>query len=76
MAERRSGFGAGFSKDVESILGAAQLGHLYPDEVRENLRIAGMELRRQAEMPQFEAYVHPDEAYEEDFADDQEVTDE
>ena len=48
---RRSGFGVGFSKEVDSILMAAQLGHLYPDEVRENLRIAGMVLDREAEMP-------------------------
>lgn len=74
--QRKSGFGIGFSKEIESILGAAQLGHLYPDEVRENLRIAGMVLRREAEMPELEAYVHPDEVYEEDYVDDQEVTDE
>lgn len=68
--ERRSGFGPGFSKEVDSILGAAQLGHLYPDEVRENLRIAGMVLQREAEMPEF-VYADPDSepADEEDYID-------
>ncbi len=51
--ERRSGFGPGFSKDVDSILTAAQLQHLYPDEVRTNLRIAGMVLRDVALMPDY-----------------------
>ena len=42
---RRSGFGSGFSKDVEAVLGAADRALLYPDETRANLRIAGMVLR-------------------------------
>lgn len=53
-SERRSsGFGIGFSKEVDSILMAAQLGHVYPNEVRENLRLAGMVLTREAEMTTF-----------------------
>ena len=57
--ERRSGFGPGFSKEVDAIVSAAELGHLYPDEVRENLRLAGMVLRRRAEMPVFVAEEDP-----------------
>jgi hypothetical protein len=60
MSQRQSGFGVGFSKEVDSILAAGQLGHLYPDEVRENLRIAGMVLGRTAEMGEFVAY-EPDD---------------
>jgi hypothetical protein len=47
-----SGFGRNFSRDVEAVLGTVQLGvavnevYLYPHEVRENLRIAGMRLDR------------------------------
>ncbi len=55
---RRSGFGPGFAKDVEAILTAAQIAGLYQDEVRNNLRIAGMELRGESPMPTF------DEPYE------------
>jgi len=53
QSQRRSGFGSGFAKDVEAILFSEQRGHLYRDEVRENLRIAGMVLGREAEMPDF-----------------------
>jgi hypothetical protein len=44
------GLGRGFSRDVEAILGVVQLGaqlqetYIYPHEVRENLRRAGMTL--------------------------------
>lgn len=51
--DRRSGFGAGFSKDVEAVLGAADRALLYPDETRANLRIAGMVLREESPMPDF-----------------------
>ena len=49
MSEQ-SGFDAGFSRKVEAILNTVQLGaamqevYLYPHEVRENLRLAGMRL--------------------------------
>lgn len=61
-SQRHSGFGIGFSKEVDSILAASQLGHLYPDEVRENLRIAGMVLQRAAVMPEF-TYEEPADDY-------------
>jgi hypothetical protein len=44
------GLGRGFSRDVEAILGVVTLGaqlqetYIYPHEVRENLRRAGMTL--------------------------------
>jgi len=47
-----SGFGRNFSRDVEAILAAVQIGaslnevYVYPHEVRENLRRAGMRLDR------------------------------
>lgn len=47
-----SGLGRNFSKDVEAILAAVQIGnalgevYVYPHEVRENLRRAGMRLDR------------------------------
>ena len=51
MSER-SRFGVGFAKSVEAILATVQVGsaqgqtYLYPHEVRENLRMAGMKLDR------------------------------
>lgn len=75
MSDRRtSGFGQGFSKEVDSILSASELGHLYPDEVRENLRIAGMVLQREAEMPVFN-YAQPDEEVADDDTEGEELTD-
>jgi uncharacterized protein with von Willebrand factor type A (vWA) domain len=71
---RKSGFGIGFSKEVESILGAAQLGHLYPDEVRENLRIAGMVLHRKVE--ELDTYDEPVYDDEDPIEYEPEVTDE
>lgn len=56
MSSRRSGFGPGFSKDVEAILQTVEFGrqmgevYLYPHEVRKNLRIAGMDLDRKLQM--------------------------
>lgn len=53
------GLGRGFSRDVEAILSTVQLGaamgevFLYPHEVRENLRLAGMRLDRKLELPDF-----------------------
>lgn len=51
--KRQSFFGVGFSKEVDSILTAYSMGVIYPDEVRDNLRLAGMDLKRQAIMPTF-----------------------
>lgn len=59
MSTRRSNFGAGFNKDVEAILQVVHTGaqlqtvYLYPHEVRENLRLAGMALDKKLEMPDF-----------------------
>lgn len=56
MSQKRSGSGfePGFSKTVEAILVAADRGHLYPHEVRANLRIAGMHLDEHIELPEFD----------------------
>lgn len=51
MSQRRSGFGSGFSKDVEAVLTAFHTGLIYGDEARANLRIAGMELRENIDEP-------------------------
>lgn len=51
MSQRRSGFGSGFSKDVEAVLTSFHTGLIYADEARANLRIAGMELREQIDEP-------------------------
>lgn len=73
MAEGGSGFGRNFSRDVEAVLSTVQLGaamqdvYLYPHEVRENLRIAGMRLDRKLEMGEFpDPWNLPDD-YEPDF---------
>lgn len=63
--ERRSGFGQGFSKEVDSIMTAAQLGHLYLDEVRANLRVAGMVLRDEAIMADYMPQVEELQEYDE-----------
>ena len=63
---RRSGFGAGFSKDVEAVIATSDRGLLYPDEVRANLRIAGMVMREESQMPQFAPEVYePEDEYTE-----------
>lgn len=67
MSQRRSGFGSGFSKDVEAIQNTFHMGLIYGDEARENLRIAGMVLRDQIDEPVIdfpgldEEYVEPEE---------------
>ena len=73
------GLGRGFSRDVEAILNTisigAQLGetYLYPWEVRENLRRAGMVLdRKVAEIDFSETFP---EDYEPDFGDPVEADD-
>jgi hypothetical protein len=45
MSTKRSGFGPGFSKDVEAVIISFDRGFIMGDEVRTNLRIAGMVLR-------------------------------
>lgn len=76
-----SGLGRGFARDVTAILETVQLGYqinevfLYPWEVRENLRRAGMKLDRKTELPDFaEMLQQPD--YEPDFGPDEVVEDE
>lgn len=81
-----SGFGRNFSRDVEAVLAAVQLGaqmqevYLYPHEVRENLRRAGMRLDRQILTPEFPNPWELPADYEPDFgpeiADDTEMTEE
>lgn len=51
--QRKSGFGVGFSKEVDSILAAGAMGVIFPHEVRRNLELAGMELDGEIEMPKF-----------------------
>lgn len=77
-----SGFGRNFSRDVEAVLSTVQLGvainevYLYPHEVRENLRIAGMRLDRNLAAPEFpDPFALPPD-YEPDFGDPPEVEDE
>lgn len=66
MSQRRSGFDPGFSKAVEAILIAEDRGHLYPHEVRANLRLAGMHLDGHIEIPDFEFPKLEDEPAEPD----------
>ncbi len=75
------GLGRGFSRDVEAILGVVQLGaqlqetYLYPHEVRENLRLAGMRLdNRLPELREPWAPLPPD--YEPDFGEPIEIDEE
>jgi hypothetical protein len=76
-----SGLGRTFSRDVEAILGVVTLGaqlqetYLYPHEVRENLRLAGMRLdNRLPELREPWAPLPPD--YEPDFGEQIVVDDE
>lgn len=73
MSDRGNGFGVGFSKSVEAILATIQLGaamqevYLYPHEVRENLRLAGMRLDKKiAQLPD---PWNPPENHEPEFTD-------
>jgi hypothetical protein len=75
------GLGRGFSRDVEAILGVVTLGaqlqetYLYPHEVRENLRLAGMRLdNRLPELREPWAPLPPD--YEPDFGEPVEIDEE
>lgn len=76
------GFGVGFSKSVEAILNTVQLGaamqevYLYPHEVRENLRLAGMRLDKKLELlPDFADPFNLPDDYEPDFGEPVEDTD-
>lgn len=52
-----NGFGRSFARDVEAVLAVVQIGNaleesfIYPHEVRENLRRAGMRLDRKLLTP-------------------------
>jgi hypothetical protein len=48
----QSGFGNGFSKEVEAILEVADRGLLYAQEVRENLQKAGMIIYEKIDLPE------------------------
>lgn len=50
----QSGFGQGFSKEVEAILGVADRGLLYAQEIRENLQKAGMVIYDKIDLPDIE----------------------
>ena len=77
MVSERSGFGVGFSKSIEAILGVVQTGHalgvtyIHPWEVRENLRLAGMRLDRNiaqiAEFPDPYSELEVPDDYQPDF---------
>ena len=72
MSTRRSGFGSGFSKDVEAVLTAFHTGLIYADEARENLRVAGMELRTSIDEPVID---FPGLEEQEQYDPEEEVTD-
>lgn len=67
-----SGFGQGFSKEVEAILEVADRGLLYAQEVRENLQKAGMIIYEKIDLPEVDLPPVDDEYPEEDdtFTDD------
>lgn len=50
----QSGFGQGFSKEVEAILAVADRGLLYAQEIRENLQKAGMVIYEKIDLPDIE----------------------
>jgi hypothetical protein len=64
-----SGFGQGFSKEVEAILEVADRGLLYAQEVRENLQKAGMIIYEKVDLPEVDV-PQVEQDYEQDFADD------
>lgn len=74
MTNAGSGFGRNFSRDVEAVLATVQLGaqlgdvYVYPHEVRENLRRAGMVLdRKLMSMPEFDDPYNLPADYEPEF---------
>jgi hypothetical protein len=75
-----SGFGNGFSKEVEAILNVADRGLLYPREIRENLAKTGMIIYEEVALPDVDPPALPDESPHtvnpeefEDFSDDEEI---
>ena len=76
-----SGFGNGFSKEVEAILNVADRGLLYPREIRENLAKTGMIIYEEVALPDVDPPALPDESPHtvnpeefEDFSDDEEIS--
>lgn len=77
-----SGFGQGFSKEVEAILEVADRGLLYAREVRENLAKCGMIIYEEVQLPDVPVpqvddgphTVNPEE-FENDSYDDEEQDD-
>lgn len=75
-----SGFGQGFSKEVEAILDVSDRGLLFAREVRENLAKAGMIIYEEVSLPDVDPpQVHPHtvnpEEFDDDFSDDEEQDD-
>lgn len=67
----QSGFGNGFSKEVEAILDVADRGLLYAQEVRENLQKAGMIIYEKIDLPEVDIpQVEDDFVYEDEDASD------
>lgn len=77
-----SGFGQGFSKEVEAILEVADRGLLYAREIRENLAKCGMIIYEEVQLPDVPVpqvddgphTVNPEE-FDDDFSDDEEQDD-
>ena len=76
-----SGFGQGFSKEVEAILEVADRGLLYAREIRENLAKCGMIIYEEVQLPDVPVpqvdgpnTVNPEE-FGDDFSDDEEQDD-
>jgi len=56
-----SGFGTGFSREIEAILQVSDRGMLYAQEVRENLAKAGMIIYEKVDMPDVDPPILADE---------------
>ncbi len=65
-----SGFGQGFSKEVEAILEVADRGLLYAQEVRENLQKAGMIIYEKIDLPDVDLPPTDDGFEDDEFTDD------
>ena len=61
-----SGFGTGFSREIEAILQVSDRGMLYAQEVRENLAKAGMIIYEKVDMPDVDPPILADESDEYD----------
>lgn len=78
-----SGFGQGFSKEVEAILEVADRGLLYAREIRENLAKCGMIIYEEVQLPDVPVpqvddgphTVNPEEFEQQDSLDDEEQDD-